>query len=123
MILLADGLQALKRVAKRTGLEREGSSLQLEGGFDAKHQRQVIFKAGMIPPITENPRHRNTTKRGRQRLCNAAMPALRDRVARMFAWADKFTRWLRRFEHIQQRHDGMKVRAYTWINLRCFCAT
>ena len=26
-----------------------------------------------------------------------------------------------RFERIQQRHYGMKVMAYTWINLRAFC--
>ena len=41
----------------------------------------------------------------------------------MFAWEDKFKRLLLRFEHIQQRHDGMKVIAYTLINLRRFCAT
>jgi hypothetical protein len=28
---------------------------------------------------------------------------------------------LLRFEHIQLRHDGMKLMAYTLINLRGFC--
>ena len=50
-----------------------------------------------------------------------AIHALRDRVERTFAWEDKFKRLLLRFEHIQQRHYGMKLMAYTLINLRRFC--
>jgi transposase len=67
----------------------------------------------MIPNITENPRNRKATKRGRKRLFNAAIHALRMRVERTFAWEDKFKRLLLRFEHIQQRHYGMKLMAYT----------
>jgi len=33
------------------------------------------------------------------------------RVDRTFAWEDKFKRLLLRFEHIQQRHFGMKLLA------------
>jgi hypothetical protein len=43
------------------------------------------------------------------------------RVERTFAWEDKFKRLLLRFERIQQRHYGMKLLAYTLINLREFC--
>ena len=75
----------------------------------------------MIPNITENPRHRTRPKRGRQRFFNDAMHALRERVERTFAWEDKFKRLLLRFEHIQQRHYGMKLMAYTLINMRRFC--
>jgi len=46
---------------------------------------------------------------------------LRMRVERTFAWEDKFKRLLLRFERIQQRHYGMKLMAYTLINLRGFC--
>ena len=42
---------------------------------------------------------------------------------RPFAWEDKFKRLLLRFERIQQRHYGMKLMAYTLINLRKFCGT
>ena len=35
----------------------------------------------------------------------------------------KFKRLLLRFERIQQRHYGMKVMAYTLVNLRNFCGT
>jgi hypothetical protein len=34
-----------------------------------------------------------------------------------------FKRRLLRFERIQQRHYGMKLMAYTLINLRKFCGT
>jgi hypothetical protein len=48
---------------------------------------------------------------------------LRTRVEQAFAWEDKFKRLLLRFEHIQQRHYGTKLLAYTLINLRGFCVT
>ena len=48
--------------------------------------------------------------------------ALRERVGRTFAWEDKFKRLLLRFEYIQQRHYGIKLMAYTLINLRRFCS-
>jgi transposase len=120
-VLLPEGLKALKRIAKLTGLDLTGAYLNLDGGFDSKTNRKAIFNAGMIPNIKENPRNRKTTKRGRKRFFNRAIHALRDRVERTFAWEDKFKRLLLRFESIQQRHYGMKLMAYTLINLRRFC--
>jgi hypothetical protein len=121
MVLLPDGMKALKDVAKKTGFVLEGAYLNRDGGFDSKRNRKMIFNAGMIPNITENPRHRKATKRGRKRLFNEAIHALRRHVERTFAWEDQFKRLLLRFERMQQRHDGMKLMAYTWINLREFC--
>ena len=123
MVLLPQGLNALKKVAKQVGLDLRGAYLNLDGGFDAAHHRKCIFNAGLIPNITENPRNRKTTKRGRKRFFNEAVHALRMRVERTFAWEDKFKRLLLRFEHIQQRHYGMKLMVYTLINLRHFCGT
>ena len=111
----------MKRVARLTGLGLTGAYLNRDGGLDARQHRKAIFHAGLIPNIKENPRNRKTTKRGRKRLFNDAMHALRDRVERTFAWEDKFKRLLLRFERIQQRHYGMKLMAYTLINLRAFC--
>src|SRR5713101_371931 len=121
MVLLPQGLHALKQVAKQVGLDLRGAYLNLDGGFDSTHNRKLIFNAGMIPNIKENPRNRQTPKRGRKRLFNEAIHALRLHVERTFAWEDKFKRLLLRFEHIQQRHYGMKLMAYTLINLRAFC--
>ena len=61
--------------------------------------------------------------RRRKRLVNAAIHALRARVERTFAWEDKFKRVLLRFEYHQRRHYGMKLMAYTLMNLRAFCGT
>jgi hypothetical protein len=123
MVLLPQGLNALKKVAKQVGLDLRGAYLNLDGGFDSTHNRKCIFNAGLIPNITENPRNRKTTKRGRKRFFNEAVHALRMRVERTFAWDDKFKRLLLRFEHIQQRHYGMKLMAYRLINLRQFGGT
>jgi hypothetical protein len=121
MVLLPEGLQALKKVAKEVGVDLRGAYLTLDGGFDSRHNRKCIFHAGLIPNIPENPRNRKHPKRGRKRLFNATIHALRMRVERTFAWEDKSKRLLLRFERIQQRHYGMKFMAYTLINLRSFC--
>ena len=117
MVLLPDGLKSLKLVAKMVGLILVGAYINLDSGFDSKKNRKLVFNAGMIPNIKENPRNRKTPKRGRKRLFNTAIHALRERVEWTFAWEDKFKRLLLRFEHIQQRHYGMKLMAYTLINL------
>ena len=123
MVLLPKGLQAVKQVAKKIGVELRGAYRNLDGGVDARHHRKSMFTAGMIPNIQANPRHRQSPKCGRTRLCNAAIQALRARVERTVAWADQFKRLLRRFERIQQRHYGMKLMVYTVIHLRAFCGT
>src|SRR5712691_12783027 len=118
MVLLPESLQVLKKVAKEVGVDLRGAYLNLDGGFDSAHNRKGIFNAGMIPNIPENPRNRKHTKRGRRRWINAAIHALRMRVERTSAWEDKFKRLLLRFERLQHRHYGMKLMAYTLINLR-----
>ena len=120
-VLLPDGLNELKRMARLADLKIDGAYLNLDGGFDSRHNRKAIFNAGLIPNIKENPRNRQVPKRGRKRLFNAAVHSLRLRVERTFAWEDKFKRLLLRFEFIQQRHYAMKLMGYTLINLRHFC--
>jgi hypothetical protein len=121
MILLPEGLKALKRVAKTVGFDLGGASLNLDSGFDSTHNRTCMFNAGMIPNIKENPCHRKRIKRGRKRVFNAAIHVLRTRVDRTFAWEDRFKRLLLRFACIQLRHFGMKLMAYTLLNVREFC--
>jgi hypothetical protein len=121
MVLLPQSRNALKPVAQEGGLGLRGAYLNLDGGFASTHHRKGIVHAGMIPNIKENPRNRKGTQRGRQRLFNAAMHALRMRGERTFAWEDKCQRLFLRFERSQQRHYGMKLLVYTLINLRKFC--
>src|SRR4029434_8103732 len=104
-------------VAKEVGLDLRGAYVNLDGGFDSARNRKMIFNAGLIPNIKENPRNRKPPKRGRKCLFNATIHALRMRVERTFAWRDKFTRLLLRFERIQQRHYAMKLLAYTSMPL------
>jgi hypothetical protein len=68
MALLPDGLKVLKRIAKMTGVVLAGAYLNLDAGFDSTYNRKMIFNAGMIPNIKENPRNRRRAKRGRKRL-------------------------------------------------------
>jgi hypothetical protein len=67
MILLPQGLNALKQVAKEVGVDLRGAYLNLDGGFDSAHNRKCIFNAGLIPgsvPVMcETPRKRRKNKR------------------------------------------------------------
>lgn len=121
MLLLPQGLAHLKEVARAAGLKLTGATLNLDAGFDSQKNRRSIFNAGLRPNIKENPRNRQAPKRGRPRLFDAALYALRSRVERTFAWEDKFKRLLLRFERFQRRHFGFKLMAYTMINVRVFC--
>ena len=121
MGLLPQGLKALNHVTREAGLERSGAVLNLDAGFDSKAHRKSVFTAGLKPNIKENPRNRQTPKRGRKRFCDAALYKLRFLVERTFAWEDQCKRLLLRFETKQSHHLGFKLIAFTLINLREFC--
>ena len=104
MGLFPEGLKALQQGAKAVGLDLRGAEVHRDGGCASTRKRTGMFNAGLRPNIKEHPRHRKTTKRGRQRVCNAAIQAGRRRGERTCAWADTCKRLLLRFERIQQRH-------------------
>jgi len=119
--MIRDAFQPLKQIAKAAGFSLEGSIMSLDGVYDCKANRKMIFNAGMIPNINENKRNRKRSKRGRKRLFNKAIFKERFRtIERVFAWEDKFKRLLLRFEHHSLHHYAMKTIAYTMINLRHF---
>jgi hypothetical protein len=119
--LVPQGRHAVQQGATQGGLARRGAALQLAGGGDAAPTRPGLGKAGLLPHRTEKPRKRQVTQRGRKRRCHAAIHALRRRVERTLAWEDTCKRWRLRLARLQQRHYGMKVLAYTLINLRACC--
>ena len=75
-VLLPDGLNELKRMARLTDLKIDGSYLNLDGGFNSRYNRKAIFNAGLIPDIKENSRNRKAPKRVRKRLFNSAIHSL-----------------------------------------------
>lgn len=73
-----------------------------------------------MPNIPENKRNQKKSKRGRKRLFNKPIHDILLAVKRMFAWEDKFKIVILRFETKQCRHLGLKLLAYTLINIRHF---
>jgi len=122
-ILLPESLEDLMRISRDVGFSVKGSFMNLDGGFDSKKNRKLIFNRHMIPNIPENKRNRKKPKPGPKRLFDAGIHKLRLAVERTFAWEDKFKRLLLRFERIQSRHLSFKQLAYALINLRAFCQT
>lgn len=120
-ILLPDSLNDLMRISREIGFSVKGSVMNLDGVFDSKKNRKIIFNRHMVPNIPENKRNRKKPKPGPKRLFDAEIHKLRLAVERTFAWEDKFKRLLLRFERIQSRHLSFKLIAYALINLRAFC--
>lgn len=56
--LFEPALLSLKMIAKAVGLDFTGSIMSLDGAYDSKKNRKLIFNAGMVPNINENKRNR-----------------------------------------------------------------
>ena len=111
----------LRDIFKRMGKSLHEKVMSLDSAYDSKSNRKIIFNAGMLPNIKENKRNRKEAKRGRKRIYDEAIFDERFRtIERVFAWEDKFKRLLLRFERISLHHFGLKLLAYTMINLRHF---
>lgn len=121
-VLLEPAIAGLKKITRQFELSIIGSTMSLDGVYDSAKNRKLIFNAGMTPNIPENKRNRKKSKRGRKRFFDPAIFKERFKtVERLFAWEDKFKRLLLRFERKSKNHFGMKLIAFTMINLRHFC--
>lgn len=121
--LLGKVIQGLKDIAKDIGFSLVGAIMSWDGSVDCPKNRKIIFNAGMTPNINKNKRNRKNKKRGRKQLFSKAIYKERFRIIeRLFAWEDTFKRLLVRFERKSNHHFGMKLIAYTMINLRHFCS-
>lgn len=119
--LFPEALDGLKRIIKSIGASIIGSIVSLDGVYDSKQNRKMIFNSGMTPNIPENKRNRKRAKPGPVRRFVRSIFKERFRtIERVFAWEDKFKRALVRFEHISQNHLGVKLLSYSMINLRHF---
>ena len=120
--LFPHALKPLRTIAKSVGFKLKGSIMSLDGIYDSRSNRKMIFNHGMTPNIPENQRNRKNTKRGRKRVFEPGIFTERFfTIERVFGWEDKFKRLLIRFERISKLHYALKTVAYTMINLRHFC--
>lgn len=85
--LFGRAFDCLKDIFKRMGKSLHATVMSLDSAYDSIKNRKMIFNAGMIPNIKENPRNRKHTKRGRKRIYDEAIFEERfDTVERVFAW-------------------------------------
>jgi transposase len=121
--LFGKAFESLKDLFRRIGRSLKKGLISLDSAYDSFANRKKIFNSGMTPNIKENPRNRKKIKGGRKRIYDKKIFEERFRtVERVFAWEDKFKRLLLRFERISHHHFGLKLLAYTMINLRHFCS-
>ena len=119
--LFREAFGPLKKIAAEIGYSLDKSIMSLDGAYDCKANRKMIFNGGMIPNINENKRNRKKTKRGRKRIFDKKIFAERfETIERVFAWEDKFKRLIVRFERLSHLHYALKYLAFALINLRHF---
>lgn len=123
IVLLCDGLRALKRTARIVGFSLIGTECNGDSGFDSKRNRKAIWNAGMIPNIKENTRRRDPSKprRGRPRRFDKKSYTHRFTVERTFGWEDKYRSLVIRYDRKAANYRGRKLLAYALINLRSVC--
>jgi transposase len=115
---LASHLRKLVQDVKHLGLSLKGAYFNADMAFDTHEARRICFQYGLRPNIPENPRNRQTPKRGRKRLFNAEVYKRRWGSERTFAWVDTFKRLLVRFERKDVYFFGLHCLAFAMINLR-----
>lgn len=120
--LLPESLAIFRKVVREVGLNVQGSYFNYDSGVDSRAVRKLIWNAGMIPNIPENPRHRDQSKpkRGRPRCFNAKVYKERFAIERCFAWEDTYRTLVISYERKVQHQLGAKLLGYALINLRYF---
>ena len=119
--LFREAFGSLKKIAAEVGYNLNGSVMSLDGVYDCKANRKMIFNGSMVPNVNENKRNRKKTKRGRKRIFDKAIFAERfETIERVFGWEDKFKRLIVRFERLSHLHYALKYLAFALINLRHF---
>ena len=111
MILLPQGLKALKRVAKQVGAELRGASRNLDGGCDTARHRHGTRPCGTHPQHHRGPLQAPGDHARAQATLRRCHPWWRMRIERTLAWENPCQRWWLRVERLQRRHAGMKVLA------------
>ncbi len=64
MVLFPDGLKALKKVAKKVGLNLKGAYVNLDGGFDSTANRASIMASATPTASVQGPSGSAPRKRG-----------------------------------------------------------
>lgn len=120
--LFPESLSILKKVAGELTLPLTRSHFNLDMGFDSRANRKLIWNAGMIPNIPENPRNRDQSKprRGRPRYFDVKIYKERFAIERCFAWEDTYRALVISYERKAQHQLGAKLLGYALINLRYF---
>lgn len=95
--------------------------MSLDGFYYSKQNRKLIFNSGMkqiYQRIKETVKNQNLGQPDIlvKQFCQERFQT----IERVFVWEDKFKRALIRFERISEHYFGVKLLAYSLINLRHF---
>jgi transposase len=120
--LFPESFAIFRQVVREVGLPVQGSYFNYDSGVDSRAVRKLIWNAGMIPNIPENPRNRDQSKpkRGRPRCFNAKVYKERFAIERCFAWEDTYRTLVISYERKVKHQLGAKLLGYALINLRHF---
>jgi hypothetical protein len=85
-LLLGPGAANLVKIVKEVGLKLAGNTISLDGAYNSRKNRKLIFNLGMVPNMPENKGNRKKPKRGRKQIYDPNIFAERFRtIERVFA--------------------------------------
>jgi transposase len=124
-VILPETLPALVDFTHQIGLDRKGSALTLDAGFDSQIKKESIKAHGMKPVIYPNRRNTKTpiVMARMLRWVDRALYRLRSTVERTFAWQDTFRKLVISYDRLPEIRKGSRLLAYAMINFRVACNT
>ena len=102
------------------GIDRAGSALTLDAGFDAQNHQAIIKAHHMQPVIYPNRRKAKTPIASARmfRWLDRRLYRLRDKVERTFGWQDTFRKLVISYDRLPEIRKGCRLLAYSMINFR-----
>ena len=107
-------------LTSRIGIDRSGSALTLDAGFDSQDNRDTIKNQQRQPVISPNRRNTQKPIRIAQqfRWFDRALYRERDKVERTFGWQDTYRKLVVSDDRLPEIRKGGRLLAYAMINYR-----
>lgn len=119
-VILPETLIALVAFTEQIGIDRHGSAMTLDAGFDSQDNKELLTAHHMKPVIYPNRRNTKTPIAIARmfRWFDRPLYRLRYKVERTFGWEDTFRKLVISYDRLPEIRKGCRLLAYSMINFR-----
>jgi transposase len=124
-VILPEPLTALVDFTEQIGIDRHGSAMTLDAGFDSQDNQDLIPAHHMKPVISPNRRHTKTPIAIARmfRWFDRHLYRLRDKVERTLGWEDTFRQLVISYDRLPEIRKGCRRLADSMLNFPTTCNT